>query len=413
MRFKKRQSLVVDISGVKIGGGNPVVIQSMTSGMRSDNSDPKKIAQDESKEAILLAKAGSQLIRIALDSKNAAAAIPYIRQNLDQAGFENVPLVGCGQYEVKQILTEYPDCVKHLGKLRINPGNIGFGSKRDKNFDEVIEVVCKHNIPIRIGVNWGSLDQALLQNLMDKNAKSKNPLSDKSVLQDALVNSALSSAERAKNIGLAANKIVISCKVSNFCDLFAVYKRLAQESDHALHLGLTEAGMGVEGIIKTSTALGALLSMGIGDTIRASLTQEPGQLRSTEVEVCKMILQSLGIKSFAPQITSCPGCGRTSSTYFRVLASQIKKYVANNLEIWKQKYKDIENFNIAVMGCVVNGPGESKHADIGISLPGHNEKKVAAVFVKGKLFKKLAGDEILQEFKEIIDQYIKDNYQLI
>jgi (E)-4-hydroxy-3-methylbut-2-enyl-diphosphate synthase len=405
-----RKTLVVDVRGVKIGGNNPVVVQSMTSGMRSNPDDVQAIARDESNESILLASAGSELIRIALNNENAAKAIPYIRENLDKAGFEKVPLVGCGQYEIKQILEKFPECIKALGKIRINPGNIGFGAKRDKNFEETIELICKYDIPIRIGVNWGSLDQYLLKDLMDKNAVLKNPKSDNEILRNALVVSALSNAEKAIDIGLQPNKIILSCKTSNFSDLVAVYTELHEKCDNALHLGLTEAGMGIEGIIKTTTALSVLLNNGIGDTIRASLTQSPGESRITEVKVCQHILQSLGLRSFSPQITSCPGCGRTSGSYFQQLTSDIKLYVSENLENWKKLYKGVEDFKLAVMGCVVNGPGESKHADIGISIPGYNEKKIVAVFVDGKLYTKLTGDSILDESKIIINNYIKNKY---
>ena len=409
----KRNSLVVDVAGVKIGGKSPIVIQSMTSGSRSNPDDVKKIAQEESKEAIALAKAGSELIRIALNSKNAALALPYIRQNLDESGFENVPLVGCGQYEIHNILKHYPQCIKSLGKLRINPGNIGFGQKRDKNFESVIESVCKYDLPIRIGVNWGSLDQDLLQQMMDSNASQDAPDHYQKVLEDALVSSALLSAKKAEEIGLKKNKIILSCKVSNFSGLVNVYRRLAKECDYPLHLGLTEAGMGKEGIVKTSVALGKLISEGIGDTIRASLTQEPGQSRTSEVELSKLILQSIEVRNFAPQITSCPGCGRTDGSYFQTLAFKIKNYVAENLEEWKKKYTGVENFKVAVMGCVVNGPGESKHANVGISLPGYGEKKVAAVFIDGQMTKKISGEDIFADSIEIIESYVGQKYKSI
>lgn len=402
--------LTVKVGKVNIGGGNPVVVQSMTSGMRSNPDDVSAIARDESAEAIILAKAGSELIRIALNSENAARAIPYIRENLNNAGLESVPLVGCGQYEVTQILEKFPESVKSLGKIRINPGNIGFGTKRDRNFEKTIELVCKYDIPIRIGVNWGSLDQYLLKEVMDENAKLKDPKSDAEVLRNALVTSALSSAEKAVSIGLQPDKIVLSCKTSNFEDLVAVYTELHQMCNYPLHLGLTEAGMGIEGIVKTTAALSVLLNRGIGDTIRASLTQAPGESRASEVKVCQHILQSLGLRNFAPQITSCPGCGRTSGNYFQQLTLDIKNYVAENLESWKKLYPDVENFKLAVMGCVVNGPGESKHANIGISIPGYNEKKIVAVFVDGKLHTRLTGDSILKESQDIILNYVRSRY---
>lgn len=411
--LKKRKSHEVDIAGVKIGGGNPVVVQSMTSGSRLDPSNIKKIAEDETKECLELAKAGSELIRIALNSEEAAQSIPYIRDNLDKAGFPHVPLVGCGQYEVKALLEKFPECIKKLEKLRINPGNIGFGEKRDKNFEKVIELVCKYDLPIRIGVNWGSLDQSLLKKVMDDNAKKAAPEESAKVLQNALIQSALLSAKQAEDLGLPANRIIISCKVSNFQDLIAIYSKLAAASEYALHLGLTEAGMGADAIVKTSSALAVLLFNGIGDTIRASLTPEPGGARAQEVEVCQAILQALALRSFTPQITSCPGCGRTSGNYFQSLTYDLKQYVQDNLIHWKKDYPGVENFKLAVMGCVVNGPGESKHADIGISLPGYKENKIAAVFIDGKLDRRLLGENILQESKEIIDNYIKQKYQNI
>ncbi|AHX11690.1 4-hydroxy-3-methylbut-2-en-1-yl diphosphate synthase [Neorickettsia helminthoeca str. Oregon] len=409
-RKLKRKSLVVDVAGVKMGGGNPVIVQSMTSGTRVDPNNILAIAEDESREALALARAGSELIRIAINSEKAAAAIPYIREALDKAGFESIPLVGCGQYEVKQILETQAEAIRSLGKMRINPGNIGFGSKRDANFDKVIELICKYDLPIRIGVNWGSLDQSLLQKIMDDNAKMEKPASYSDVLRSALVQSALISAKRAEELGLKSDKIVISCKVSNFQDLISVYSSLAELSNYPLHLGLTEAGMGNPGIIKTTAALAVLLHNGIGDTIRASLTQKPGESRVTEVETCQAILQSMGLRAFAPQITSCPGCGRTSGDYFQRLTYDLNAYIMDNLSEWKQKYRGVEDFKLAVMGCVVNGPGEGKHANIGISLPGYNEKKVAAIFIDGKPARKLTGDNILEKSKQIIMEYIQNKY---
>lgn len=407
-----RRSVVVEVGGVKIGGGNSVVVQSMTSGSRTNPNDVSAIASDESREAIALAKAGSELIRIAINSEKAAAAVPYIRESLDNAGFEKVPLVGCGQYEVRRVLETQAVGVKSLGKMRINPGNIGFGSRKDANFDKVIELLCKYDLPVRIGVNWGSLDSNILTKVMDDNAKKKKPDSYTEVLRNALVQSALMSARRAEEIGLPSNKIIISCKVSNFQDLVAVYSSLARSCEYPLHLGLTEAGMGISGIVKTAAALSVLLYKGIGDTIRASLTQKPGESRVMEVETCQLILQSMGLRTFAPQITSCPGCGRTSGNYFQQLASDLSDYVSASLGEWKMVYPGVENFKLAVMGCIVNGPGESKHADIGISLPGYNEKNVVAVFVDGKPARKLSGENILDESKQIIEDYIKNKYGL-
>ncbi|KYH12760.1 flavodoxin-dependent (E)-4-hydroxy-3-methylbut-2-enyl-diphosphate synthase [Neorickettsia sp. 179522] len=405
-----RKSLVVNVAGVKIGGGNPIVVQSMTSGSRTNPDDVSAIAVDESREAVALAMAGSELIRIAIDSEKAAAAIPYIRENLDKSGFEKVPLVGCGQYEIKRVLETQAEAISSLGKIRINPGNIGFGSKRDANFDKVIELICKHDLPVRIGVNWGSLDQSVLRQIMDDNAKKEKPSSYHEVLRCALIQSVLASAKRAEQVGLSPDKIILSCKVSNFQDLVAVYSSLAEQCCYPLHLGLTEAGIGTSGIIKTTAALSVLLNRGIGDTIRASLTQKPGESRVIEVETCKLILQSIGLRVFAPQVTSCPGCGRTNGNYFQQLSNDLNDFISDNLFDWQKLYPGVENLKLAVMGCIVNGPGESKHADIGISLPGYNENMVAAVFVDGKLSAKLTGTNILEESKRIILEYIRDKY---
>ncbi|MBQ4875456.1 MAG: flavodoxin-dependent (E)-4-hydroxy-3-methylbut-2-enyl-diphosphate synthase [Rickettsiaceae bacterium H1] len=406
----KSKTKEVRVGEVKIGGENPIVIQSMTSGMRSDPKDVLKIAADESKEAIELASAGSQLVRIALNSDKAAMAIPRIRENLDKAGFESVPIVGCGQYELERILQDYPDCTKSLGKIRINPGNVGFGEKRDKKFEKVIEFACEYDMPVRIGVNWGSLDKDLSVKLMDENARLPNPKSSDVVLRKALVASSLLSAKKAEEIGLPKNKIIISCKVSRVQDLICVYSALAKCSDYALHLGLTEAGLGSKGIVGTTAGFAVLLQNGIGNTIRASLTPRPGEARSNEVKVCQEIVQALGLRYFVPQITSCPGCGRTNSTYFQELADRIEKYLAIKMPSWRGKYFGVEKMNVAVMGCIVNGPGESKHADIGISLPGYGEKPIAAVFIDGKLNCRLKGDNLVEDFENIIANYVEKKY---
>ena len=407
---EQHRSLEVSVGDIKIGGNNPVAVQSMTSGFRSNPEDVLAIARDESKEAIELASAGSELVRIALNSDKAAMALPYIREAMDEAGFSKVPLVGCGQYELERILADYPDCIKALGKIRVNPGNVGFGNKRDSKFEKVIEFACKYDLPVRIGVNWGSLDKDVLAQLMDANSTSSNPQPANIILRKALVTSALLSAKKAEEVGLAANKIIISCKVSKVQDLVAVYKALAKCSNYALHLGLTEAGIGSNAIIGTTAGLAILLQNGIGNTIRASLTPKPGEPRSNEVKVCQEILQALDLRHFAPQITSCPGCGRTNSTYFRELAVRIEQYLEKNMKEWRNQYAGVENMNVAVMGCIVNGPGESKHANIGISLPGYGEKPTAAVFIDGKPHCRLQGANVAGDFEEIILRYVQNTY---
>ncbi len=408
----------VNVGGVVIGGNNPVVIQSMTSGIRSDQTDVLKIAEDEARESIELAE-DSELIRIALNNENAALAIPYIREKMNEAGYHHVPIVGCGQYEVASLLRKHPDCAKHLAKIRINPGNIEFGRKRDKNFESTIEFIRdneyyghdnKYPMCVRIGVNWGSLDKNVAQHFMDDNAKLKNPQPYEIVLRKALVYSAISSAKKAEDLGLSPERIIISCKVSRVQDMIAVYKHISGISKYALHLGLTEAGHGLKGNVSTTAALSYLLLEGIGDTIRASLTTMPGQQRKNEALLCKQILQSLGLRSFEPQLTSCPGCGRTKGDRYQKMALEISEYLNHKKKIWCNKNHGVENMQVAVMGCVVNGPGESKHADIAISLPGYGEKDVAAVFVEGKVFGTLRGDNIAEEFKGIIDKYVEDKY---
>ncbi|MDG7056399.1 MAG: flavodoxin-dependent (E)-4-hydroxy-3-methylbut-2-enyl-diphosphate synthase [Wolbachia endosymbiont of Meromenopon meropis] len=406
----RHKTHVVKIGQVSIGGTNPIVVQSMALGLHIDHDNIKINAKQYAKEIIELVHAGSELVRIALNSEKIAKTIPYIAEEINKVGFDPKILIGCGQYELDRLIKNYPDNIKLLGKIRINPGNIGFGNKRDKKFERVIEYVIKHNIPIRIGVNWGSLDKYLFQKLMDENSLSSNPKSPDIILRKALVVSALSSAHKAEKIGLDADKIIISCKVSKVQDLIAIYTSLAKASNYALHLGLTEAGMGSKGIVNTTAGFTYLLQNGIGDTIRASLTQRPGESRLNEVIVCQEILQSMGFRYFSPQINSCPGCGRTNSNLFRTLTKEVNEYIKIRMPIWKKQNPGVERMNIAVMGCIVNGPGESKHANLGISLPGYGEKSVSAVYKDGKYFKTLQSDNIFEEFKTIIDNYVKEHF---
>ncbi|MDR1139820.1 MAG: flavodoxin-dependent (E)-4-hydroxy-3-methylbut-2-enyl-diphosphate synthase [Rickettsiales bacterium] len=406
----RHKTHTVKVGQVKIGGNNPIVVQSMALGVHIDPDDIKGSAKQYAKEVIELTHAGSELVRIALNSEEVAKAIPYVVEELDEKGFNGKILVGCGQYELDRLVQDYPDNIKMLGKIRINPGNIGFGDKRDEKFERVIEYAIKHDIPIRIGVNWGSLDKYLSQKLMDENALSSNPKPSDVILRKALVMSALSSAQKAEEIGLGADKIIISCKVSRVQDLISVYTALAKSSNYALHLGLTEAGMGNKGVINTTAGLTYLLQNGIGDTIRASLTQRPGESRTNEVTVCQEILQSIGLRHFNPQVSSCPGCGRTNSDRFRVLTEEVNDYIKIRMPTWKKQNPGVEHMNIAVMGCIVNGPGESKHANLGISLPGYGEKPVSAVYKNGKYFKTLQGNNIFEEFKTIIDNYVEEHF---
>ncbi|MGL9719010.1 MAG: flavodoxin-dependent (E)-4-hydroxy-3-methylbut-2-enyl-diphosphate synthase [Wolbachia sp.] len=406
----RHKTHTVKVGQVKIGGNNPIVVQSMALGVHIDPNDIKSSAKQYAKEVIELAHAGSELVRIALNSEEVAKAIPYIVEEVNKGGFDSKMLVGCGQYELDRLVQDCPDNIKMLGKIRINPGNIGFGNKRDEKFERVIEYAIKHDIPIRIGVNWGSLDKYLSQKLMDENSLSSNPKPSDVILRKALIMSALSSAQRAEEIGLGADKIIISCKVSRVQDLISVYTALAKSYNYALHLGLTEAGMGNKGVINTTAGLTYLLQNGIGDTIRASLTQRPGESRTNEVTVCQEILQSIGLRHFSPQVNSCPGCGRTNSDRFRILTEEVNNYIKTRMPIWKKKNLGVEHVNIAVMGCIVNGPGESKHANLGISLPGYGEKPVSAVYKDGKYFKTLQGSNIFGEFKTIIDNYVKEYF---
>jgi (E)-4-hydroxy-3-methylbut-2-enyl-diphosphate synthase len=388
----------VRIGKVMVGGGAPVVVQSMTN---TDTADIDATVR----QVLELADAGSEIVRVTVNTAEAAQAVPHIRDRLLVRGCD-VPLVGDFHYHGHLFLTRHPGCAEALAKLRINPGNVGFGAKRDKQFEMMIEAALRHDKPVRIGVNWGSLDQDLATRMMDDNGKLSEPRSADDVLREALVVSALASARRAEEIGLGADRIVISAKVSRVQDLVAVYRELARRSAYALHLGLTEAGMGAKGIVATTAALALLLQEGIGDTIRASLTPRPGEARTQEVVVCQEVLQSLGLRQFTPQVTACPGCGRTTSTVFQELAEKIQTYLRDQMPVWRERYPGVEGLNIAVMGCVVNGPGESKHADVGISLPGTGESPAAPVFIDGEKAMTLRGDRIAEEFHAIVEDYI-------
>jgi (E)-4-hydroxy-3-methylbut-2-enyl-diphosphate synthase len=385
-----------------VGGDAPIMVQSMTN---TDTSDVIATAI-QVKE---LARAGSEVVRITVDTPQAAAAVPAIREQLDRMDID-VPLVGDFHYNGHQLLTQYPACADALSKYRINPGNVGHGAKRDTQFAQMIEVACKHQKPVRIGVNWGSLDQSLLARVMDENAQRAEPWTAQAVMYEALVVSALENARRAEELGLAGDKIVLSCKVSGVQDLIAVYRELARRCDYPLHLGLTEAGMGRKGIVASTAALSVLLQEGIGDTIRISLTPEPGGDRTREVIVGQEILQTMGLRKFTPMVIACPGCGRTTSTVFQELADRIQTYLRDQMPVWKGTYPGVEAMNVAVMGCIVNGPGESKHANIGISLPGTGESPAAPVFVDGEKTVTLRGDQIAEEFQAIVLDYEKTRY---
>ena len=392
----------VGIGPVTVGGGAPVVVQSMTN---TDTADvPATVKQVQQ-----LAAAGSELVRITVNNEDAARQVARIRDRLDALGC-NVPLIGDFHYNGHLLLAKYPDCAGALAKYRINPGNVGFGRKRDSQFATLIEKAIEYDKPIRIGVNWGSLDQELATHMMDENARLAEPRDADSVMQEALIVSALNSARKAEEIGLPRNRIILSCKVSGVQKLISVYRDLAGRCDYALHLGLTEAGMGSKGIVASTAALGILLQEGIGDTIRISLTPEPGGDRTTEVIVAQEVLQTMGLRSFTPLVTACPGCGRTTSTVFQELADNIQAYIRTRMPIWREKYPGVEDLNLAVMGCVVNGPGESKHADVGISLPGTGEAPSAPVFVDGKKTVTLRGDNIAAEFQAIVDDYIENRF---
>ena len=399
---KRRYSIPVNIGPVTVGGDNPIVVQSMT------NTDTADVEATTAQVADL-ARAGSELVRITVDREESAAAVPYIREKLETLGVD-VPLVGDFHYIGHKLLTDHPGCATSLAKYRINPGNVGFRDKKDKQFSSMIETALKYDKPVRIGVNWGSLDQELLTGLMDKNAKSRNPQDATEITREALVLSALKSAQRAEEIGMGSDRIILSCKVSAVQDLIAVYQNLADRCEYALHLGLTEAGMGSKGIVASTAAMGILLQHGIGDTIRVSLTPEPGGDRTREVIVAQEILQTMGLRSFTPLVTSCPGCGRTTSTVFQDLAEKIQTYVRHRMPEWRTQYPGAETLNLAVMGCIVNGPGESKHADVGISLPGTGEEPSAPVFIDGQKMKTLKGPGIAEEFQKIVEDYVSTRY---
>lgn len=399
----RHKTLPVQVDQVTVGGGAPIVVQSMTD---TDTADVKKTV-DQIK---LLADAGSEIVRITVNNEESAAQVGNIRAELNKAGYDGVPIVGDFHYNGHRLLKEFPECAKALAKYRINPGNVGFGAKKDEQFNAMIEAALHYQKPVRIGVNWGSLDKSLATKMMDENAKSAHPKSSRHVLREALVVSALTSAKAAEKCGLKSDRIVLSAKVSNVPDLIAVYQMLAERSNYALHLGLTEAGMGSKGIVASSVGMGVLLHQGIGDTIRTSLTPEPNASRDKEVIVSQQILQSLGLRAFAPMITSCPGCGRTTSTFFRELTESVDHFIREKMPQWRKQYPGVENLQLAVMGCVVNGPGESKHANIGISLPGTGEAPVAPVFMDGEKVATLRGDNIIAEYKALIEKYVQTKY---
>ena len=394
--------MTVNIGGIRVGSDAPIVVQSMTN---TDTADVESTVQ----QVASLARAGSELVRVTVNNDDAAKAVPYIVEALRKKGWET-PIIGDFHYNGHLLLRKYPDCAKALSKYRINPGNVSIGRKDDDNFRTMVECAVENQKPVRIGVNWGSLDQALLTRMMDENSKSADPHDARDVMMEAMVVSALDNAAAAERYGLRRDQIILSAKVSNVRDLIDVYAELARRCDYALHLGLTEAGMGMKGVVASTAGLAPLLLNGIGDTIRVSLTPEPGADRAEEVRCAQQILQSLSIRSFMPQVTSCPGCGRTTSTYFQELAQRIQAYLAESMPEWKKVYPGVEELKLAVMGCVVNGPGESKHANIGISLPGTFEEPKAPVYVDGKLFTTLKGDHIVEEFQVILDEYVEKRY---
>jgi (E)-4-hydroxy-3-methylbut-2-enyl-diphosphate synthase len=401
-RLPRRRSVPVRVGGVTIGGEHPVVVQSMTN---TDTADIEATAL----QVRALAQAGSELVRVTVNTEAAAAAVPAIAARVRELGMD-VPLVGDFHFNGHKLLREHQDCAATLAKYRINPGNVGRGTRRDPQFAEMIEIACRHEKPVRIGVNWGSLDQDLLTRLMDENSASANPLDAVDVVREALVVSALASAERAEQLGLPHDRIVISCKVSGVQDLIGVYRNLASRCDYPLHLGLTEAGMGSKGIVASTAAMSVLLQEGIGDTIRVSLTPDPGGDRTREVVVAQEMLQTMGLRSFAPMVVACPGCGRTTSTYFQELAQKIQAHLRQRMPEWRRRYAGVEEMTVAVMGCVVNGPGESKHANIGISLPGTGERPVAPVYVDGEKGPTLKGERIAEEFQALVEQYVERTY---
>jgi (E)-4-hydroxy-3-methylbut-2-enyl-diphosphate synthase len=398
----RRTSLQVVIGAVRVGGNAPIVVQSMTN---TDTADVEGTTQ----QVKALARAGSELVRVTVNSSEAAAGVPLIRDRLDKQGI-TVPLIGDFHFNGHKLLREHPACAEALAKYRINPGNVGRGSKRDPQFAEMIETACRYNKPVRIGVNWGSLDQDLLTRLMDENSASAQPLTAQQIMRAAVALSALESAQRAVDIGLPRDRIILSAKVSGVQDLIAIYSDLAARCDYPLHLGLTEAGMGSKGIVASTAGMSVLLQQGIGDTIRVSLTPAPGGDRTQEVIVAQEILQTMGLRSFTPMVIACPGCGRTTSTYFQELAQGIQSHIRHRMPEWSREYLGVEDMTVAVMGCVVNGPGESKHANIGISLPGTGERPVAPVYEDGAKTVTLKGDHIADEFREIVEQYVKRSY---
>ena len=402
MSINRRDSIGVKVGTVTIGAGMPIVVQSMTN---TDTAD----AESTANQVEQLAAAGSELVRITVNTPEAASQVAKIRELLDTRGC-NVPLVGDFHYNGHTLLTKYPECAQALAKYRINPGNVGFGKKKDSQFTTMIEKAIEYDKPVRIGVNWGSLDQELLTRMMDENARKSEPGEAEEIMREALIVSAISSAERAQDIGLGKDHIVLSCKVSGVQQLIAVYRELASRCNYALHLGLTEAGMGSKGIVASTAAMGVLLQEGIGDTIRVSLTPDPDGDRTNEVIVAQELLQTMGLRSFIPLVTACPGCGRTTSTVFQELASNIQSYIRSQMPVWRQQYTGVEDLSLAVMGCVVNGPGESKHADIGISLPGTGEAPSAPVFIDGKKVTTLRGENIADDFKKIVDEYIEQRF---
>ena len=399
---ERHKSIAVDVGGVMVGGGAPIVVQSMTN---TDSADVEGTAR----QVAALARAGSELVRITVDRDEAAAAVPHIKERLLKMGV-SVPIIGDFHYIGHQLLADHPGCAEALDKYRINPGNVGFKNKRDPQFTQIVEMALKHGKPVRIGVNWGSLDQELLTRLMDENSQSSSPRGAREVMHEAMVQSALLSAARAEEIGLPKNRMILSAKVSAVQDLIAVYTELARRSDYALHLGLTEAGMGSKGIVASSAAMGVLLQQGIGDTIRVSLTPEPNGDRTLEVQVAQELLQTMGLRTFVPLVAACPGCGRTTSTTFQELASDIQGFIRNSMPGWKKQYPGVETLTVAVMGCIVNGPGESKHADIGISLPGTGEQPTAPVFIDGKKAATLRGPTLTADFKQMVTDYIERRF---
>jgi len=396
--IQRRNSVQVSIGPIRVGGTAPIVVQSMTN---TDTADIEGTAQ----QVKSLARAGSELVRITVNTAEAAEAVPHIRNRLDQLGVA-VPLIGDFHFNGHKLLREHPACAEALGKYRINPGNVGRGSKRDPQFAEMIETACRYGKPVRIGVNWGSLDQDLLTRLMDENSSRAEPLSAQQIMRNAVVLSALESARRAEELGMTHDRIILSAKVSGVQDLIAIYRDLGGRCDYPLHLGLTEAGMGSKGIVASTAGMAVLLQQGIGDTIRVSLTPEPGGDRTQEVIVAQEILQTMGLRSFLPLVTACPGCGRTTSTVFQELAQRIQSHIRHRMPEWRREYDGVEDMTVAVMGCVVNGPGESKHANIGISLPGTGERPVAPVYEDGEKTVTLKGDRIAEEFQDLLEQYV-------